>query len=49
MNVMTDGNGNVTISIPAQPNQNLAGQYISATATDSTGNTSEFSKDFIAT
>jgi hypothetical protein len=35
------GNGSVTLTVP----QNLAGQYLTATATDSSGDTSEFGRD----
>ena len=40
--------GTVTVTVPAG-NQNLAGQFITATATDSANNTSEFSNAVRAT
>jgi hypothetical protein len=40
--------GNVVVIVPVPGNQNLAGQYITATATDSAGNTSEFSNAVVA-
>ena len=42
--VQTDANGNVAFTVPI-PSGTAAGQYISATATDPDGNTSEFSAD----
>jgi hypothetical protein len=42
--VTTDGNGNAAF-VADLPVGNLAGQWITATATDPSGNTSEFSKD----
>ncbi len=42
--VQTDANGNVTFTVP-MPSGTAAGQYVSATATDPVGNTSEFSAD----
>jgi hypothetical protein len=42
--VTTDANGNVTFTVDLATG-NLSGQWISATATDPSGNTSEFSAD----
>jgi VCBS repeat-containing protein len=49
MNVTTDGNGNANFTAPFVPTQVPAGQFISATATDPKGNTTEFSKDITVT
>jgi titin len=48
VNVMTNASGNATISA-SLPIGGLAGQVITATATASSGDTSEFSKDVTAT
>jgi uncharacterized delta-60 repeat protein len=42
--VTTDGNGNAAVAVDL-PTGNLVGQWISATATDAGGDTSEFSAD----
>jgi hypothetical protein len=48
MMVTIGASGTVTVTVPAG-NQNLAGQFITATATDSANNTSEFSNAVRAT
>jgi uncharacterized repeat protein (TIGR01451 family) len=42
--VLTDSNGNVTFTVPIDAGS-IPGQYVSATATDPSGNTSEFAQD----
>jgi hypothetical protein len=44
----TDGSGNATFAL-TNNSGNFAGQYFSTTATDASGNTSEFSADVLAT
>jgi hypothetical protein len=48
VSVATDGSGNASFAY-TNTSANYAGQYISATATDANGNTSEFSADVLAT
>ncbi len=48
VNVMTDGSGTGSFSVTA-PSTLVAGTYVSATATDAAGNTSEFSADTVVT
>jgi len=48
VSVTTDGSGNANFSL-TNTSGNYAGQYIAATATDVSGNTSEFSADVLAT
>jgi hypothetical protein len=46
--ITTDGSGNTPITVTTLAGASQAGQFISATATDSNGDTSEFAADVIA-
>jgi uncharacterized repeat protein (TIGR01451 family)/CSLREA domain-containing protein len=47
--IATDGNGNQSFTLSFAPSTFSAGQFVTATARDSDGNTSEFSACFITT